>query len=136
MLRSNIEEATSVEVETVGAQLQGLSPHQLGQVPRKFVGAGQGSPVYQHWNYANVAGQSRLDLEPDEIVRIVDASAAHSSVIVSHSSPIRASNTSHELTALVTASTKSSPSSIESISLKILPSPIRVASRSYSHPAA
>ena len=46
-----------------------------------------------------------------------------SSVMVSHWSPISATSTSQYPTARVITSTKSSPSSIESTSLKIWPSP-------------
>ena len=46
-----------------------------------------------------------------------------SSVIVSHCSPISASSTSQDPTALVITSTKSSPNSIESTSLKTCPPP-------------
>ena len=58
------------------------------------------------------------------------------SVIVSHSSPISAKSTSQEPTALVITSMKSSPSSIESTSLKTWRPPKCPASRSYSQPAA
>ena len=58
-----------------------------------------------------------------------------SSVIVNHLSPIKASNTSHDPTAVVIAATKSSPKGIESTSLKTCASPNRSSRRSYSHPA-
>ncbi len=58
-----------------------------------------------------------------------------SPVIVSQRSPISASSTSQRATAAVITSTKSSPSAIESTSLKTWPRPNRSASRSYSHPA-
>jgi hypothetical protein len=45
-----------------------------------------------------------------------------SSVIVSQSTPISASSTSHDATAVVITSTKSSPGWIESTSLKTWPS--------------
>ena len=59
-----------------------------------------------------------------------------SSVMVSHRSPIKASSTSQEPTAVVITSTKSSPSWIESMSLKIWPRPNRSTSRSNSGMAA
>jgi hypothetical protein len=57
------------------------------------------------------------------------------SVIVSHSRPISASSTSQAPTALVITSTKSSPNSMESTSLKTWSLPKRSASRSYNQPA-
>jgi hypothetical protein len=59
-----------------------------------------------------------------------------SSVIVSHCSPISARSTSQDPTAEVITSTKSSPSWIESMSLKIWSRPKRSTSRSNSQPAA
>ena len=58
-----------------------------------------------------------------------------SSVIEIHSGPISASKTSQDATALVMTSTKSSPSSMESTSLKTWPPRKWTASRSNSQPA-
>jgi hypothetical protein len=66
-----------------------------------------------------VAGQRGLDLHAHKVFGVVQAGRPWLSVIVSHWSPINARSTSQEPTAVVISSTKSSPSWIESMSLKI-----------------
>ena len=66
----------------------------------------------------DITRRSSLDLQPNKSPGLSRRRCPSWSVIVSHRLPISASSTSQDPTAVVISSTKSSPSSIESTSLK------------------
>ena len=76
----------------------------------------------QHGDHPHAPGQRRLDLQPHEITGIIQP-ALSGPAAASHRGPITASSTAHELTASVITSAKSSPGSIESMSLNTRSAP-------------
>jgi hypothetical protein len=127
----HFEQSATVELEAAGAQFQGIAVHQFGETGRQLVGGRHPSPFHQDGDDPRAASISSRT----KSLGLSRRARPCSSVMVSHRSPINARSTSQEPTAVVITSTKSSPSWIESTSLKIWPRPYRSASRSKSKTA-
>ena len=86
-----LQQPTEVEVEAGRAELQRLTAGQPGQAVRQLVGRRHRGPIDQNRDDADVTRQGGLDLQPDEVIGVVEARRPCSSVIVSHWFPISAS---------------------------------------------
>ena len=68
-----LEQPASVKIEPVWAEFEGLTADQPGQACRNLLGAGHPRPINQDWDDADVACQGGLDLQPYEVVGVIEA---------------------------------------------------------------
>lgn len=95
------EEPAEIRVEPVRAELKGLTARQLGEAGRQVIGTGHPGPADQNGDDPDVARQGGLDLRRTKSPVLSMRRFPTASVIVSHRSPISASSTSQEPTAVV-----------------------------------
>jgi hypothetical protein len=70
------EQPVGVELEAARTEFQGLAAHQSGQTVRQLVGARHARAVDQNRDDADLTTQGSLDLQPDKILRVIDAPPA------------------------------------------------------------
>ena len=72
-LVEHLEQPAGVEVEPGRAEFESLTTHQPGQAGRQLIGARQPGPINQDRDDADVARQGGLDLQPDEVIGVIEA---------------------------------------------------------------
>jgi hypothetical protein len=68
------EQPLGIAMEPARAELKCLAAGQRGQACGQFVGTGHSGPFHQDGDNADITCQGRLDLDPDEVVGVVEAS--------------------------------------------------------------
>src|SRR6266536_2935153 len=67
------EQPPGVEIEAARAELERLTAHQLGQAGWQLPGTGHPRPVNQDRDDPDVTRQSCLDLQPYEVIWVIEA---------------------------------------------------------------
>jgi hypothetical protein len=84
-----------VGLKSRGRDLGPLPPRETLQALGQFACLGHGGPVDKDWNDANVALKRRFDLDPDEIVRVVDPAQT---VLVGAGNPVPSNDRDERVT--------------------------------------
>jgi hypothetical protein len=98
---------------------------QRGEDLRQLLGGGLRGALDAGRNDEDVALEGGFELDPDEVVRVVEPATALGVRRAEPLLPSRAMRTSQEATASVITSTKSAPRSIVSMSMKTFSAPKR-----------
>jgi len=72
----HLEQPAGIELEAAWAQLEGLAAHQPGQAVRQLIDTRHPRLINQDRDDADLARQGRLDLQPHEIIRVIEATPA------------------------------------------------------------
>ncbi len=112
------------------AELDPLAPCERLEARRQIPGAREGRALNGGRNHEQVVGERTLELEPDEVVGVVERRRPSDPSASGQLRPITATTTSHCVTAPSITATKSLPSRIVSTSMNTLAAPNRSASAS------
>ncbi len=94
--RQCLEEAVDVGVEVLMPELEPVTHREPGDLLGQLFGSGHRAAADQGRNHADIAAQSRTNLEPHVVPRAVDSSTP---LLVRSAEPVRTHDGNHDITA-------------------------------------